>query len=281
MGTVSDREVTPRSLVLDLLRVAEARAIAVRALVEIGALFGFTGNSIRVAVTRLVGAGLVESDERGSYRLTPQAAPLSAHVEGWRRGEGRLRAWSGEWLAVWLPRSAARPERRRSERASSMLGLRPGLTGIWVRPDNLAEPRSATVAKLRELGLESDAHAFSATDFDAELVHRWRVELWKPRELALAQRSMRRRLETSARKVERMPVGPAAVETFLLGGAAIRLLSTDPLLPAEIADPGERAELTRAMLDYDAIGRKIWQALGSEVARRSAPAHLTLLGGAA
>jgi phenylacetic acid degradation operon negative regulatory protein len=221
----------------------------------------------------------VESDERGLYRLAPAAAPLSAHVEAWRRGERRVRPWSGEWLAVWLPKSAARAARRRSERALERVGYRAALGGIWVRPDNLAEPRSTTSDKLAELGLEPGAQAFVAHAFEAELTARWRRDLWQPAKLAAAQRAMRKRLELSRDKVAHMPTGPAAVETFLIGGAAIRLLSTDPLLPAEIADLSERAALTEAMLEYDLVGRTIWAGLGRDAVHQSAPAHLSLAGG--
>jgi phenylacetic acid degradation operon negative regulatory protein len=249
--------------------------------VEIGELFGLTGNAVRVSVTRLLGAGLLESDERGSYRLSARAAPLSAHVEAWRLGERRVRPWNGEWLSVWLPRSAPRSRRAQSERALGLVGHRAGLAGIWVRPDNLAESPEATARKLAELGLEAEARSFRAHDFDAELVELWKRELWQTKTLVAAQRAMRQRLEQSRRKIHCLPVGPAAVETFLLGGAAIRLLSTDPLLPSEIADTAERAALTAAMLDYDRAGRGIWAKLGSEIVHQAAPAHLSLVGGAA
>lgn len=273
-----DCGVSPKALVLDLLRVAAPRAIPVRSFVEIGALFGLTGNAVRVAVTRLVGAGLVESDERGSYRLTAAAAPLSAHVEAWRLGENRMRAWSGDWLAVSLAPIASRTARRRSERALARLGYRAAMDGVWLRPDNLAEPRAAMNAKLAELGLEGGARHFIARDFEHDLVARWSVELWHSESTASAQRAMHERLEVSRKKVAKMPVGPAAVETFLLGGAAIRLLSTDPLLPPEIADSAARAALTAAMLEYDRVGRAVWTALGSEAVERSAPVHVVHAG---
>src|SRR5512134_3333344 len=102
------RSVTPKSLMLDLLRVAGPSAVPVSGLVRVGELFGFSGNALRVAVARLAGAGLLESDERGSYRLAPGAGTVTSHVEEWRLGEKRVRRWARAWLTVWLP---ARSER--------------------------------------------------------------------------------------------------------------------------------------------------------------------------
>ena len=77
--------VTPRSVLLNLVRVTQ-RPVSVRRLIAIGALFGFNANAMRVAVTRLVADGRLESDERGSYRLASGAAIVREHVEEWRRG---------------------------------------------------------------------------------------------------------------------------------------------------------------------------------------------------
>src|SRR5262245_4752532 len=99
---------------------------------------------MRVAIARLVASGLVESDARGAYRLSARAAAIGAHVEGWRRGERRMKAWNGQWLAVFLPRAPRRADRARSVRTLAFLGFREGLERLWVRPHNLAEPQTET-----------------------------------------------------------------------------------------------------------------------------------------
>lgn len=274
-----DRGVTPKSLVLDLLRVGEPRSIAVRSFVEIGELFGFTGNAMRVAVTRLVSAGLLESDDRGSYRLAPSATPLSAHVEAWRLGEKRRRPWSGNWLAVWLPRGAQRRTRRQSLRALALLGFGEGLEALWVRPDNLAAGSSGVFAELGELGLESEAEPFLGSGFSEPLGARWQRSLWRPDELTQGYRGALRRIEQSLEKIDRLAPGPAAVETFLVGGAAIRVLATDPLLPDEILPGDDRAALTAAMRRYDVVGRRVWRTLTGARELSSAPSHLSLVAG--
>ena len=48
------------------------------------------------------------------------------------------------------------------------------------------------------------------------------------------------------------------VESFLLGGRALRQLVFDPLLPEAIAPAEARAELLETMRDYDVLGRTAW-----------------------
>jgi hypothetical protein len=60
-----------------------------------------------------------------------------------------------------------------------------------------------------------------------------------------------------------MPKQTALVQSFLLGGQAIRVLATDPLLPEEIVAGEKRRELTELMLRYDAVGRRIWRTFAS------------------
>src|SRR5262245_46248146 len=139
--------VNPRSVVLNLVRVTQ-RPVSVRRLIAIGELFGFNANAMRVAVTRLVAEERLESDERGSYRLAPAAAIMHAHVEAWRRGEARMRPWRGDWLMAALPAGGARATRRGSVSVLARLGLREGLPGLWLRPDNLRQPFDTTAEQL-------------------------------------------------------------------------------------------------------------------------------------
>lgn len=269
------QSVNPRSVVLNLVRVTR-RAVPVRHLLAIGGLFGFNANAMRVAVARLVADGRLESDERGSYRLAPAATVLHEHVEEWRSGEARMRPWRGEWLAVALPvgttrttrtaratrRSSigtARATRRSSLNALARLGLREGLPCVWVRPDNLRQPFESMSERLRALGLEEDAELFRARDFSAAVTKRFASDLWSIRALQRGYAAALQNLERSLEQLEGMPRETALVQSYLLGGEAIRVLATDPLLPEQIMLGDTRAELTETMLRYDAIGHALWR----------------------
>lgn len=269
--------VTPKSLVLDLLRVAEPKAIPVRAFVSIGELFGLTGNAIRVAITRLVVAGYIKADDPGSYRLAPGTSPLTTHVESWRLGEKRVRDWNHDWRVVRLERGGDRTERKRSLRALELFGFRED-DGLWLRPDNLADEH--LLERLYALGLDADARSFVATRADEKLEKRWRSS-WKTKELERGYAHALERIQHSSERVTKLEPGTAAVETFLVGGAAIRILATDPLLPRELVNTQARKKLHEAMLHYDAIGRRVWgQLVGASGLGRS-PTHLSPMVGTA
>ncbi len=79
-----------------------------------GRCSGFAENGMRVAVTRLLGAGELARDERGRYRLGPAAVPLNERIVSWRSLEERLCRWAGGWIAVHragLPRASRRSRR--------------------------------------------------------------------------------------------------------------------------------------------------------------------------
>jgi len=80
------------------------------------------------------------------------------------------------------------------------------------------------------------------------------------------------RLARSMPRLERMPRETALVQSFLLGGEAIRVLATDPLLPDEITQSAPRANLHALMLRYDAVGHRLWR-------RYAATPELTLVQG--
>ncbi len=274
------RKVTPKSVVLDLLRVTpDDLPVPVSSLVEIGALFGFNGNAVRVAVTRLVQAGLLESDERGSYRLAPQTDPLNRLIDEWRLGAARLRPWKGAWLAIWYPSGTSRSERSRSHRAMRALGFREGLDGLWVRPDNLAVQREELRARLRSLGLVDAAELIGAEGFSLCTTNRWTTSLWPVWELQDGYRDMLRDLQRSVKKLRTLPPTQGLVQSFALGGAAIRLLALDPLLPKEICSPELRHELTESMLRYDRLGRALWREFSQLAPIQAAPSHLSVTRG--
>jgi len=265
---------SPKSMLLDLLRVTPGREIPVRQLVAAAALLGFSGNASRVALARLQARGLVESTERGAYRLAPLTDPVSRHVDSWRLGESRLRPWDRSWLCVHLPKAASRTARAKSVKALSFLGLREGLPGLWVRPGNLEYGIQELRPLLAAMGLEAAAQIFIASDFSAPLLHTWQSRLWNVEQIGAAGRKALEALQESDGRVGRLAAGAALRETFLTGGAAIRALVLDPLLPEEIA-PGEaRRKLTLAMLRYDALGRDLWGRFLGNSGIGEAPRHL-------
>jgi phenylacetic acid degradation operon negative regulatory protein len=231
----------------------------VRALVAAGVLFSISDNSVRVALARLLAEGLIERDERGAYRLGPRAQAVSRQVTSWRKLDSRLRRWTGGWLAVHTAGlgRVARSQLRGRLRALDWLGFRELRPGLSIRPDNLADGVDEIRRRLYGLGLDVDAPVFELTGFDATSEHAARG-LWPTDRLVAGYRSARLALERSERALAALPERRAMVESFQLGGAAIRQLALDPLLPDALLPSDERASLLETMRRYDRAGRACW-----------------------
>jgi len=253
-------DVSPRSLILDLLSTLRRGSMPVRALVRAGEMFGISENNVRVALARLVRAGRVESDERGLYRLGRAAEAVNQRVTAWRHLEERIWPWRGDWAAALvggLPRGN-RAELRRSEAALRLVGFRTLEPGVEIRPDNLA----GGVAGLREtlvgLGLDAVVPVVRIGDLDPEREARAR-RLWDGSSLRESHREARRAVEASGERLAERPAAEAMVESFELGGAALRNIVLDPLLPDELVPGDERRALVAAMRAYDDLGRDAWR----------------------
>ena len=252
---------TARSLILDLLSTLRRGrgSMPVRALVAAGELFGLGGNAVRVAVARLRAEGLVESDQRGSYRLGPRAEAVNDQIRSWRRIDEARVDWRGGWVAVQAAerrrRDGARKSRR--ERALRFLGFRPLQGGLLLRPDNLAGGVTAVRGQLHRLGLAEDALVFRIEDLDATHEGRARA-LWDVDSLGSAYGASLAEITASERRLPGLSDSEAMTESFLLGGRMIRQIVFDPLLPNSIAPDAPRVRLVEAMRRYDALGRRCW-----------------------
>jgi DNA-binding transcriptional regulator PaaX len=259
--------------VLDIFRVApEASPAPIAGLIELGETFGFPASTTRATVSRLTAAGLLESDARGWYRPAVHTDPFRAAVESWRQGEDRVRPWAGDWIAVEPGPWSRRAEQRRTERALRYLGFRPALARSWLRPDNVALSRPAVLERLTAFGGSQLGELFTARDFSAERVDRWRTALWEVPRLEADYRRALACVDRCLSRVDELPLERALVETFVHGGEAIRVLALDPLLPAELVDVELRARLFERMSDYDRAGRARWHErfrIGSFAAREA------------
>jgi phenylacetic acid degradation operon negative regulatory protein len=100
--------------------------------------------------------------------------------------------------------------------------------------------------------------------------------LWDVNRLEAEYRETTLALSQSRRRLSRSSTEEAMVETFRVGGQAIRQLVLDPLLPQEMVDSHERSTLVKAMMEYDKFGRAFWAPFMQRhgVVRRGASAAL-------
>ncbi len=255
-----------KSLILDLLSTMPVgQPVPVGGLVRAAGILGVGENSLRVALARLRARGLVESDERGSYRLAEAASAVNRHVRSWRTLEDAVRAWDGSWVAV-EPGSALRTERSASRRrvhALRLLGFRAFQGRLHLRPNNLAGGVEGLRERLAELSIGPRALVFRVSELSREDDLEARAS-WDARALERGYVSMRARLEQSAERLPTLDQEAAMAESFLLGGDAVREIVLDPLLPQPILDTEKRRALVAAMRRYDRIGRRFWKGWAGE-----------------
>ncbi len=251
---------------VDLLSTMPPRyRVAVGALVRGGVVLGIGENPVRVALARLRSRGLVESDERGLYRLSPAAQPINREVRSWRSIERATRPWNSAWLAVetsGLPRGTRNAARHR-ERALRILGFETLTPALRVRPDNLVGGVADVRERLAALGYEPAPFVCGLADLDPA-TDAYARSLWDSRSLAAGYQELRARLVASAERLPSLCAEEAMAESFWLGGEAIRRIVLDPLLPGEIVDTRARRALVAEMRRYDRIGRRFWRSWAGE-----------------
>ena len=268
---------TAKSLTLDLLSTLRGHSMPVRALVEAARLFAIEENNLRVSLARLCAAGIAERDQRGLYRLAASAAAVERQITSWRRLEERVRDWPGGWIAVCGTTPTRGAAGRRSAQALRFLGFRALEPGLMLRPDNLRGGVSKVRDELRALDLAETAAVFGIKDLDPERERHARG-LWDTASLQSRYARYRAELAASQAHFASLTREQAMIESFLLGGAVVRELVLDPLLPEPILPPGPRNQLVAAMRDYDRMGRAAWADFlrGHGVVHSQAPADLRL-----
>ncbi|MEK8169145.1 PaaX family transcriptional regulator C-terminal domain-containing protein [Streptomyces sp. M19] len=142
--TLTLRPLTARSIVLSTLLGLHPPELPARALVRVGALFGAAEGTVRVALTRMVAAGDLETHD-GAYRLTDRLLARQA-----RQDDSRARAPAAGTAAGrsrWSPPSAGRRPTGRAATGDDGLRLGELREGTWLRPANLVRPRPAVVTE--------------------------------------------------------------------------------------------------------------------------------------
>jgi phenylacetic acid degradation operon negative regulatory protein len=229
---------TARSLVLSALLGTRPPALPVRALVQLGSLFGVPEGSMRSALSRMVAAGDLTGDG-GWYSLGDRLARRQAQQDAAQR---RLSdPWDASW---WLaivdgePRPVGvRRAFRADMRQHRLAELRPSL---WLRPANVAGPEpSEGVLVVRGEIARRDPVALAA-------------QLWDLPAIESQARRLVQLLGEANAWLE--PGDPGAlVDSFLLSVAVVRFLRTEPQLPPPLV--GEDPAPDRLRDAYQAFER--------------------------
>jgi phenylacetic acid degradation operon negative regulatory protein len=221
---------TARSVVLSVLLGAHPAWATASELIRLTADFDIKESTVRVALTRMVGAGdLVRSAD--GYRLSDRLLARQRRQDD--AINPRLRKWNGDWTTLVIT-SVGIDARTRAALRSTLQDNRFGelREGVWLRPDNLETALPADVLRRVRVLRSRDADS-------AELAGRlWDVAGWA--------REGRHLLDD-------MSAAPDVPGRFVAAAAVVRHLLTDPVLPPELLpDDWPGAALRRAYNDFAA-----------------------------
>jgi phenylacetic acid degradation operon negative regulatory protein len=192
-------------------------------------------------------------------------------------------SWRGGWIG--LHTAGLQPGRRsllrQRRRALNFFGFRALVPDLWVRPDNLEGGVNDLRPRLTAVGLQVEAPIFNMRDLDAATEARAR-RLWDVEALCAAYAAGQKALLRSAERLPSLAAERALVESFLVGGRALRQLAFDPLLPEPIVPAAPRREFVDELRRYDRFGRAYWRsfmkAQGVPVLESPLRAHMIDLG---
>lgn len=216
-----DRQpLSARSVALSTLLGSDPPALPVSALVALGELFGIAPGTMRTALSRMVAAGELET-ENGRYRLVGrllgrrQAQDAGRHVPS--------QEWDSRWHVVVVQaeaRSVARRREFRGRMADHRFGeLRPA---VWLRPANLPAPQHGRDDVLVSTGdLRID-------DRDALVGQLWDLPGWTATAGSLTKELVAAIPSLEHGGDDQIP------PNFVLSAAVLRHLRRDPLLPTEL-----------------------------------------------
>ncbi len=267
-----DWKITPKILIVSILHASDNKALPVKEMIVMGQLFDFSANTIRVATTRLVREGRIESDERGMYRLVDTSTSISRFVNSWKKGESRIKAWDGTWISCLPPRSPA-AQQTKNKKALRLPGFREGLPGLWVRPNNITISLPDLKELLVDQGMDKEGEIFIGGHFNPSQTERWQGYLWPVDQLIATALAAQKRIDKSIARINSLPAEKAMVESYLVGTNTVHWLVTDPLLPQKMMSSKYRTALTKTMLKYSKIGIRIWEKEIKGLRVRAAPSH--------
>lgn len=223
-------DMTARSVVLSVLLGAHPAHARANELVRLTSDFGIKESTLRVALTRMVGAGdLIRSAD--GYRLSDRLLARQRRQDD--AIDPRVQPWGGEWVTLVVT-SVGKDARTRAALRTTLHDKRFGelREGVWMRPDNIdAEPGPELIAQARLLRARDDDPA----ELAAQL---WDLPAWA---------------QTGHQLLDEMAAAPDVPGRFVVAAATVRHLLTDPVLPDELLpDDWPGARLRAAYHDFAA-----------------------------
>lgn len=209
------RRMTARSVVLSVLLGAHPAWASARELIRLTADFDIKETALRVALTRMVGAGDLVRSEDG-YRLSDRLLARQRRQDD--AIAPRLRTWNGDWATV-IVTSVGSDARTRAALRKALQDRRFGelREGVWLRPDNITvDIATDTLGHVRVLHARDDVPAELARQL-------WDLDGWS---------------QAGAQLLAEMANAADVPARFVAAAGIVRHLLTDPVLPEGLLPPG-------------------------------------------
>lgn len=206
---------TARSVVLSVLLGAHPAWATAAELIRLTTDFDIRESTLRVALTRMVGAGdLVRSAD--GYRLSDRLLARQRRQDDALRP--RRRTWDGTWTTLVVTSVGVDARTRvvlRKQLQDSRFGeLR---EGVWLRPDNLEPTPTPTAAAM--IGDRARV-LHSVDDAPEQLAHQlWDLPAWAA---------------TTTGLLDGMAEADDVPTRFVIAAGMVRHLLTDPVLPDDL-----------------------------------------------
>jgi phenylacetic acid degradation operon negative regulatory protein len=217
------QRMTARSVVLSVLLGAHPAWASAAELIRLTADFAIRESTLRVALTRMVGAGdLVRSAD--GYRLSDRLLARQRRQDD--ALDPRSRTWDGTWATV-IVTSVGADARGRAALRTVLQDRRFGelREGVWMRPANIdADVPDALRGRVRVLRARDDDPA----DLAGRL---WDLPAWA---------------QSGHRLLDGLAAAADVPDRFAAAAAVVRHLLTDPVLPAELLPEGWPGDALRS-----------------------------------
>jgi phenylacetic acid degradation operon negative regulatory protein len=210
---------TARSVVLSVLLGTHPARASAADLVRLTAEFGIKETTLRVALTRMVGAGdLIRSAD--GYLLSDRLLARQRRQDDAMRP--RMKTWRGYWTTLVIT-SVGTDARTRAALRTTLQDKRFAelREGVWMRPDNLdPKPGGALGDEVR-----SRLRVLRARDDDPVGLARqlWDLPGWA---------------RTGHELLDAMTKADDVPARFVVAAAMVRHLLTDPVLPDDLLPSG-------------------------------------------
>ncbi|MBJ9423428.1 PaaX family transcriptional regulator C-terminal domain-containing protein [Acinetobacter seifertii] len=257
---MKNTKINARHLIIDLFLSSAYPQLTIKQILVAAKLFNLSENGIRVATTRLLNEGMIESVERGIYQLSPPTKDWAKVILNRKNGIKQTKEWQQHYLAVFTG-TLGRIDRtalKKRERVLRQFGFKELETGIYIRPDNLAYSFEKTCEELVLAGLEKEAKICIIQHFEPSTLKQI-FSLWDTKQLEKNYEMYSRDITHWLENYTHLSLNDAAVKALLLGRETIALLMNDPLLPAPFVSESARNQFAQDVQQLDAIGQKLWK----------------------